>query len=63
MEKIECFGWIRKIISTCSSEFHFIAVDKIISLFYEKYLDGQLRTDLSKMRDRKWDEIYSKISI
>ena len=57
MEKLEVYDWIRKIISTCSTEFHFIAVDKIIALFYEKYLDGQLRTELTKMRD----ETYSKI--
>jgi hypothetical protein len=63
MEKIEVYCWIRKIISTCSSEFHFIAIDKIIALFYEKYLDGELRTELSKMRDNKWDEIYSNVLI
>jgi len=59
MEKQNIYNWITRIIETCNNDFHFESVDKLIELFYEKFLDGELRTDLQIKRQYKWDEIHS----
>ena len=59
MEKLEIYDWISKIIESSNNTFHFEAVDRLIVLFYEKYLDGELRTDLQQKRENKWNEIHN----
>jgi hypothetical protein len=59
MEKQNIYNWITRIIETCNNDFHFESVDKLVELFYEKFLDGELRTDLQIKRQYKWDEIHS----
>lgn len=59
MEKLEIYDWIKKIIESSNNTFHFEAVDRLIVLFYEKYLDGDLRTDLQQKRENKWNEVHN----
>jgi len=59
MDKQSIYNWIIRIIETCNNDFHFESVDKLVELFYEKFLDGELRTDLQIKRQYKWDEIHS----
>ena len=58
MEKLEIYDWIKKIIGSSNNTFHFEAVDRLIILFYEKYLDGALRTELQEQREKKWNEVH-----
>ena len=59
MDKKNIYDWIISIIETCNNDFHFEAVDKLIELFYEKHLDGEMRTELNILRQNKWNEIHS----
>ena len=59
MDKKNIYDWIIRIIETCNNDFHFEAVDKLIELFYEKHLDGEMRTELNILRQNKWNEIHS----
>jgi hypothetical protein len=55
----EKFIWITKIIETCNNDFHFMAVDKLIELYYESEKDDFLRDDLIIARNNKWNEIHN----
>ena len=57
MEQI--YDWIKRIIETCTNNFHFEAVDRLIELFYEKYQDEKRRTELEHLRTIKWNEIHN----
>lgn len=59
VEKLVNFEWISKIIESCNNDFHFNAVDILIELFWQKHLDGDLRTQLMILRENKWNEIHS----
>jgi hypothetical protein len=59
MDKQNIYDWIKKIIETCNNDFHFESVDRLIELFYEKYLDGEMRTELNIVRQNKWNEIHN----
>ena len=52
---IEVYDWIVKIISTCSDDFHFDCVDKLIDLFYVRFGDADKRDDLIMIRSQKWN--------
>mgnify|MGYP003343387075 CR=1 FL=1 len=56
MEQI--YEWIARVIETCNNDFHFEAVDKLIELFYEKYQNEKLKTQLEHLRIIKWKEIH-----
>ena len=58
-EKLENYNWISKIIESCNNDFHFAAVDTLIELFWQKHIDGDLRTELMIQRTNKWNEIHS----
>ena len=55
----EKFIWISKIIETCNNYFHFMAVDKLIELYYESEKDDFLRDDLIIARNNKWNQIHN----
>ena len=55
----EKFIWITKIIETCNNDFHFMAVDKLIELYYESEKDDFLRDDLIIASNNKWNEIHN----
>lgn len=59
MDKQNIYDWIKKIIETCNNDFHFESVDRLIELFYEKYLDGEMRSELNIVRQNKWNEIHN----
>lgn len=54
----ELFDWICTIIKSCTDEFHFEAVDKLIELFLEKTKDKELAEQLKLQRAIKWNEIH-----
>ena len=58
LEKEQIQDWIKKIIESSNNTFHFEAVDRLIILFYEKYLDGSMRTDLQEKREKKWNQVH-----
>lgn len=58
MKSNEKFIWINKIIETCNNDFHFMAVDKLIELFYELEKDDLLKDDLIVARNNKWNQIH-----
>jgi len=56
---IEVYDWIVKIINTCTDDFHFICVDKLIDLFYVRFGDEDKRDDLIMIRSQKWNETHA----
>jgi len=58
MEKDKSFDWIVRIIETCTTPFHFEAIDNLIALHYQSYKDDKLETDLELLKVRKWNEIH-----
>jgi hypothetical protein len=56
---IEVYDWIVKIINTCTDDFHFDCVDKLIDLFYVRFGDEDKRDDLIMIRSQKWNETHA----
>jgi hypothetical protein len=56
---IEVYDWIVKIINTCTDDFHFDCVDKLIDLFYVRFGDADKRDDLIMIRSKKWNETHA----
>jgi hypothetical protein len=56
---IEVFDWIVKTISTCTDDFHFDGVDKLIELFYLRFEDIDKRDELIMIRNHKWNETHA----
>jgi hypothetical protein len=54
----EVYDWIVKIISTCTDDFHFDCVDKLIELFYIRFGDADKRADLFMIRRQRWNIIH-----
>jgi hypothetical protein len=50
--------WILKIIDSCTDDFQFEAVDKLIDLYYEKYKNEEDFLELSLSRAKKWNDIH-----
>ena len=55
----EVYDWIVKIISTCSDDFHFDCVDKLIELFYVRFGDADKRDDLIMISSQKWNQTHA----
>jgi hypothetical protein len=58
MEKDIIYEWVAKIISTCTHDFHFEAVDRLLELYYEREKDDVKLTELRMLKKIKWDEIH-----
>lgn len=54
----ELFEWVAKIIDTCTNDFHFSAIDKLIELFYEVEKNESQKDELMLLREKKWNEIH-----
>ncbi len=52
------FDWICKIIETCNNDFHFEAVDKLISLYFEREKNEEKQFELEALKVRRWNEIH-----
>ncbi len=52
------FDWICKIIETCNNDFHFEAVDKLISLYFEREKNEEKQFELESLKVRRWNEIH-----
>lgn len=55
---MELFNWLATIIESCTDDFHFEAIDKLIELYSEKVKDKDLVTDLKNLRSKKWNDIH-----
>jgi len=51
--------WIANIIESCTDDFHFEAIDKLIELYQEKTKDEDFTSDLKMLRAKKWNEIHA----
>ncbi len=56
---LNLFEWISKIIDTCHHEFHFEAVDRLISLYFEREKNDEKRHELELLNIIKWNEIHT----
>jgi hypothetical protein len=54
----ELFEWVAKIIDTCTNDFHFAAIDKLIELFYEVEKNESQKDELTFLREQKWNKIH-----
>ena len=52
------YDWVCRIIDTCSNDFHFEAVDRLIDLFYEREKDEAKKIELQLRKQDKWNEIH-----
>lgn len=52
------FNWLATIIDSCTDDFHFEGVDKLIDLFSEKVKDNELTETLKGLRAKKWNDIH-----
>lgn len=60
MEKIDTiYDWVSRIIATCTHDFHFEAVDRLIDLYFEREKDEAKQTELKMLKKIKWDEIHN----
>lgn len=57
--ELNIFEWISKIIETCNQDFHFEAVDRLISLYYEREKDTVKRDELEMLKIQKWNLIHN----
>ncbi len=55
------FDWITVIISSCTDDFHFEAVDKLIDLYQERTKDKEHTIELRHLRTLKWNDIHGII--
>jgi hypothetical protein len=56
---LNLFEWISKIIDTCHHDFHFEAVDRLISLYFEREKNDEKRHELELLKVKKWNEIHT----
>ena len=52
------YDWVCRIIDTCSNDFHFEAVDRLIELFYEREKDEGKKLELEIRKKDKWNQIH-----
>ena len=57
----EIFNWIAAIINSCTDDFHFEAVDKLIEIFDAKFNNEDLSLELKTLRAVKWNDIHGII--
>lgn len=50
--------WTYNIISSCNNDFHFDAADALITLFAQKYGDGEMLLKLKELRQFKWASVH-----
>ena len=54
--------WIENIIQSCTDDFHFEAIDKLIELYHERTKNEDLTSDLKMLRAKKWNEIHAIVN-
>jgi hypothetical protein len=50
--------WIQTIIESCTDDFHFEAVDRLIDLYREQIKDEDSAVELEMSRANKWNKIH-----
>jgi hypothetical protein len=59
MKQQDIHQWISSIINSCTDDFHFEGVDKLIEIFNEKFKNESLTIDLQTQRAIKWNDIHA----
>jgi len=54
--------WIENIIQSCTDDFHFEAVDRLITLYNERQKDEDSYNDLVSSRTKKWNDMHGIIA-
>jgi hypothetical protein len=55
----EAYEWICRIIDTCNHQFHFEAVDRLVTLYFEFYKDNESTDLLRIIAAQKYNEIHT----
>jgi hypothetical protein len=55
----EAYEWICRIIDTCNHQFHFDAVDRLVTLYYEFYKDYESTKSLKMIAAQKYNAIHN----
>ncbi len=50
--------WTYNIVSSCNNDFHFDAADALITLFAQRYGDGEMLLKLKELRQFKWSSVH-----
>lgn len=53
-ENKSIFDWIANIIESCNNDFHFEAVEKLISLYESRTNDADMVLKLRELKQLKW---------
>ena len=56
-ENKSIYEWIANIIDSCNNDFHFEAVDKLISLYEARTGDADMVLKLQELKQAKWFSI------
>lgn len=52
------FTWLKKVIDSCTHDFHFDSCDNLLNLFEQQCCTPSLATELWEMRHKKWNKIH-----
>lgn len=58
LKEDKLFDWVSNIIDTCTHDFHFDAVDRLIELYFERTKNEENRFELEYRKTRKWNDIH-----
>ncbi|MFY8160843.1 MAG: hypothetical protein ACOVNU_05895 [Candidatus Kapaibacteriota bacterium] len=55
----EAYDWICRIIDTCTHQFHFDAIDRLVTLYSEIYKDDESIYSLKMIAAQKYNAIHN----
>jgi hypothetical protein len=55
----EAYQWICRIIDTCNHQFHFEAIERLITFYKDIYKDIEGTFELSMLSAKKYNEIHN----
>ena len=58
----EAYEWICRIIDTCTNQFHFDAVERLVSLYYNNFKDVEGTYKLEMIAAQKYNAIHNILS-
>ena len=58
----EAYEWICRIIDTCVHQFHFDAVERLISFYKDIYKDDKGKFELEMIAAKKYNSIHNILS-
>lgn len=58
-EMQKTYLWTYNIVSSCNNDFHFDTADALITLFAQRYGDGEMLFKLKELRQFKWSSVHA----